>query len=344
MALVVSFSKKLENFTLNVDFTAESAATLGLLGASGSGKSMTLKCIAGIETPDKGHIELDGKILYDSAKKINLPPQQRHVGYLFQNYALFPNLTAGENIALAVPKEDRKALLPQLLAQFHLEELAEQYPRKLSGGQQQRVALARLLASRPQVLLLDEPLSALDDYLRWQVEEELREILGTFPGPSILVTHSRDEVYHLCKTACVVAEGQSQPAVPTTDLFHAPQTLSACLLSGCKNVSAATVEDGKLFATDWGVFLQTAQPYGGSVAHVGIRAHHLLAAEEHSVNPIPCKVLRVQDNLFSVVITLQTPAGGALQWELPKTQWEALQSPTTLTLTVAPENVLPLEN
>ncbi|MEG2137399.1 MAG: hypothetical protein RRY64_01945, partial [Oscillospiraceae bacterium] len=131
-------------------------------------------------------------------------------------------------------------------------------------------------------------------------------------------------------------------AVPTTDLFHAPQTLSACLLSGCRNVSAATEENGKLFAADWGVLLQTAQPYSGNVAHVGIRAHHLLVAGENSVNPIPCKVLRVQDNLFSVVITLQTPVGGALQWELPKTQWEALQSPGALTLTIAPENVLPL--
>ncbi|MDR2785846.1 MAG: ATP-binding cassette domain-containing protein, partial [Treponema sp.] len=141
---------------------------LGILGASGSGKSMTLKCIAGIEKPDEGHIELNGRVLFDSAKRINLKPRERRVGYLFQNYALFPRSRVLENITmgLPLPGEERIRKAREWIARFGLSGFEDRYPAQLSGGQQQRTALARMLIRDPELILLDEPFSALDSALR----------------------------------------------------------------------------------------------------------------------------------------------------------------------------------
>ena len=151
---------------------------------------MTLKCIAGIEKPDRGTITLDGRVLFDSEKHINLTPQQRRVGYPFQQYALFPNMTAAQNILCGIrtgSRTEKKETLAALLRTFRLEGLEKKLPAQLSGGQQQRVALARILASEPQAILLDEPFSALDSYLKWELE--LGELLGAFDGPILWVSH-----------------------------------------------------------------------------------------------------------------------------------------------------------
>ena len=151
---------------------------------------MTLKCIAGIEKPDRGTITLDGRVLFDSEKHINLTPQQRRVGYPFQQYALFPNMTAAQNILCVIrtgSRTEKKETLAALLRTFRLEGLEKKLPAQLSGGQQQRVALARILASEPQMILLDEPFSALDSYLKWELE--LGELLGAFDGPILWVSH-----------------------------------------------------------------------------------------------------------------------------------------------------------
>ena len=200
MALSVDIRKALGNFHLAVQFDAGDE-TLALLGASGCGKSVTLKCIAGILTPDEGHIELDGVTLYDSASRINLPPQRRQVGYLFQQYALFPNMTVRQNIAAAVrDKARRQTEVAEKLRQFRLEAVADQKPGQLSGGQQQRCALARILASEPTAILLDEPFSALDSYLKYQLELELAETLSGFPGTVLWVSHDRGEVFRNCRS------------------------------------------------------------------------------------------------------------------------------------------------
>ena len=153
---------------------------------------MTLKCIAGIEKPDRGTITLDGRVLFDSEKHINLTPQQRRVGYPFQQYALFPNMTAAQNILCGIrtgSRTEQKETLAALLRTFRLDGLEKKLPAQLSGGQQQRVALARILASEPQAILLDEPFSALDSYLKWELELELGELLGAFDGPILWVSH-----------------------------------------------------------------------------------------------------------------------------------------------------------
>jgi len=173
MSLEVNITKKLDGFTLHANFTARSTAT-AILGASGCGKSMTLRCIAGIVKPDAGRIVLDGRVLFDSAQHIDLPPQQRGVGLLFQNYALFPNMTVEQNVLCGLKAEKdkaaRKARCAEMLQAMRLESLAKRYPAQLSGGQQQRTALARILVGRHNILMLDEPFSALDSYLREEVE------------------------------------------------------------------------------------------------------------------------------------------------------------------------------
>jgi len=170
MSLYVDIKKSLNGFKLDVNFEAGKQTT-GLLGASGCGKSMTLKCIAGIEKPDSGVIMLNDKILFDSTKKINIPPQERNTGYLFQNYALFPNMTTLQNISigLKLPKHERDKIVKEKITKFGLSGLENRYPNQLSGGQQQRVALARILAKEPDILMLDEPFSALDSFLKWQL-------------------------------------------------------------------------------------------------------------------------------------------------------------------------------
>ena len=166
MALTARIKKRDGDFLLDVAFTAGDGERLALLGASGSGKSVTLKCLAGIHRPDEGRIEVDGRVLFDSASGVDLSPQRRHVGYLFQQYALFPNMTVEQNIAVAA--QDRGAV-EELLHRLQLQEHRHKLPRQLPGGQQQRAALARVLAAQPQVLLLDEPFSALDTHLQGEL-------------------------------------------------------------------------------------------------------------------------------------------------------------------------------
>lgn len=351
MSLIVDISKKLGPFHLQASFETE-GEVMGLLGASGCGKSMTLKCIAGMISPDAGHIELDGRVLFDAGKRINLPPQRRRVGYLFQHYALFPNFTVAQNIAAGLRRRDRssrKAQVDRLLRALYLDGMGEKYPRQLSGGQQQRVALARILASEPEALLLDEPFSALDSYLKWQVELELMELLDHFQGPTVFVTHSRDEVSHFCASVCVLDQGRSQPKEPVNALFDAPATLSACLLSGCKNVSRARPAGGTLVeCLDWGITLDCARAVPGGLTHVGIRAHFLRPAAEGESNAIPCRVLRVIDNVFSAVVMLATPGGergfSRLRVELDKDAWAPLAGRDALWLQVAPKDVLLLQD
>ena len=260
MSLYVKIKKTYTDFTLEAEFEAQNE-TMALLGASGCGKSLTLRCIAGITRPDEGLIVSNGVTLFDSRKGINLSPQRRRAGLLFQNYALFPNMTVEENVMAVLSKHGGSGSLRErydrLARNFYFDGLENHYPAQLSGGQQQRVALARIMASGPSLLMFDEPLSALDSYLRWQLEDELARTLEAFPGDALYVSHNRDEVIRLCGRVCVIDHGRFERARPTKELFESPETLASSLLSGCKNYSRAErLTDVTVRALDWDVDLE----------------------------------------------------------------------------------------
>lgn len=278
MSLHVDIKKRLGSFVLESAFEQD-GGVLGLLGASGCGKSMTLKCIAGIEKPDEGRIVLDGRVLYDSAARVNLPPQQRQVGYLFQNYALFPNMTVRQNIAVGLHREKdrrkRERELEDAIHLFQLDGLENHRPHQLSGGQQQRVALARIWVNRPQLLMLDEPFSALDSHLRLRLQMELMERLGAFGRDVLMVTHSRDEAYHMCGRIAVMESGKIKIVKETKELFADPESICAAAITGCKNIAPARkIGEYEVEVPDWGIRLTTAKPVRDDVTAVGIRAHY----------------------------------------------------------------------
>lgn len=207
--LEVQIYKKLAEFDLDVSFQVNDNI-LGLMGASGSGKSMTLKCIAGIETPDQGRIVLNDRVLFDSEKKINVPIQKRNVGYMFQSYALFPNMDVYENISVGLRArkvKDVDIVVRKVMKQFQISELASRYTKQLSGGQRQRVALARLMAYEPDVLLLDEPFNALDEDLKEDLLRELKSELQ-ISKPVVFVSHNKEEVNELCDFKYKIKQGE----------------------------------------------------------------------------------------------------------------------------------------
>ncbi len=275
MAVTVDIKKKMGSFTLNIHFRG-SARRIGFLGASGCGKSMTLKSIAGIETPDEGIIKVGDTTLFDSAGKINVKPQQRSVGYLFQNYALFPTMSVQKNIeaGLKGTRDEKRSRSEKMIHKFALDGLENRLPQELSGGQQQRVALARIMAYEPDVILLDEPFSALDVYLRDQLQQEMMELLTDYTGIVILVSHNRDEVYRFCEELLVMDAGGTVIYGKTGEIFDHPTYVEAARLTGCKNFSRI-LRTGKhtVTAKDWGISLTLDREIPEDATHVALRAH-----------------------------------------------------------------------
>ncbi len=239
MSLCVHIKKKIGDFSLASDFeTGE--GTLALMGPSGCGKSMTLKCIAGIEQPDEGIITLSGRVLFDSSRKINLPPQKRRVGYMFQDYALFPNMTVRKNVLAGMGKRPDPSAADPYLEQFRLTDLADRLPGELSGGQKQRVAMARIIAQSPDVIMLDEPFSALDTLLKWELEQEMLQLLEHEERPVVFVSHDLDEVYRMSHNVCSMKDGKTEETVPSEEFFRRLKEGNASLMPGWKVIPPAT--------------------------------------------------------------------------------------------------------
>lgn len=287
----VQIQRKLNTFQLQIDFKSNSKR-IGILGASGCGKSMTLKSIAGIEQPESGVIKVEGKTLYDSSQKVNLKPQKRNVGYLFQNYALFPTMTVEKNIAAGLKgsKAENAKRVREMINKFQLVGLEKRYPSELSGGQQQRVALARIMAYEPDVILLDEPFSALDMYLKDHLQQELLELLEDYEGTVIMVTHNRDEVYRFSEELLIIDQGQVVAAGGTKALFQNPGKKEAARLTGCKNFSKAIrIDEHTADLTDWGITLHTKERrIPEDLKYIGYRAHDFVPVwGERKENQIP---------------------------------------------------------
>ena len=375
MSLKVNIKKRLGNFNLDVAFETE-RGVFAILGASGCGKSMTLKCIAGIETPDEGRIELNGRVLYDSAKKINLTPQKRRVGYMFQDYALFPNMTVEQNIKAGMGKHPEEEKVRSYINRFRLEGMEKHYPAQLSGGQKQRVAMARMIASEPDILLLDEPFSALDSYLKWELEQEMRDMLAEVQKPALFVSHNRDEVYRLCSMVSCIDHGKMEVIEKTKEFFHNPKTKTAAVLSGCKNISAAEIVDNNhIKALGWGITLCVSEIPEETKA-VGIRAHSFypvnaeqIPGKESAANESRVSVIQEgtglkkyrnpvqEENIFKIeesriiedpfewnISFRPSKESGWLQWKIAKTEQKDSPGPIPPALAVHAKDILLLKD
>lgn len=213
--LYSDFFKRLDGFDLNIHIEADNTV-IGLFGPSGAGKSMTLKCIAGIEKPERGVIRLDDRILFDSEQKIDLPPQKRKVGYLFQDYALFPNMTVRGNVTAgmhALKKQERKAKADELMERFRISHLADVRPDRLSGGERQRTALARIFASDPELLLLDEPFSSLDTMLKFELIPFVKDTVQSYAKTCLMVSHDVNEICAVCADVSTISAGTNTPPI-----------------------------------------------------------------------------------------------------------------------------------
>ena len=341
MALEVEIERQLPGFALRAAFTA-GQKPVGILGASGSGKTMTLRAIAGLYAPVRGRIALDGRTLFDAAAGVNLPSRERQVGLLFQHHALFPHMTVEENIAFGLRRLDRDEQarrVSEQIAAMRLSGLERRYPAQLSGGQQQRVALARALAPQPGALLLDEPFSALDTYLRSQLERQLHETLSNYRGATLVVSHNLEEIYRLCEElvvldrGCVIARGSRE------EIFRRPASHQVALLTGCKNFSKARSRDThRIEALDWACTIRVAQEMPRTIGEVAIRAHHIGVAPGNATGPapdentFPCWLAALSEAPFHVTLYLRlhAPAAGAsdyhLQVEITQEHWVELKS------------------
>jgi molybdate transport system permease protein len=336
MELTVSIYKRLPHYDLDVSFRVE-GETLGLLGSSGSGKSMTLRCIAGMQTPNRGMIVMNNRTLYDSQRKINVPSRQRKVGFLFQNYALFPHLTVAENIAYGLNKLPRFVAQQRVREQLHAMQLIgleDRYPHQLSGGQQQRVALARALVTEPDLLLLDEPFSALDTHLRSELEKQLIRTLSRYRGLTLFVSHNLEEAYRVCQKLVVLDQGKIIAAGDKQRIFDHPETLAVAQLTGCKNCSTLQrLNTYTLRAVDWHCTLQTIEPITHLHAYVGIRAHHIsfFTTADDQPNTFPAWVVWISEtpHRMTIYLKLGTPPVNAddyhLQAEVFKEKWDQLK-------------------
>ena len=268
-------------------------------------------------------------------KKINLPPRMRKVGYLFQSYALFPHMTVLKNIMIGIPRceANPQGIAEQAMERFYLQGLASKRPDQLSGGQQQRVALARLLASQPDMILLDEPFSALDSHLKWKLEQELAQAMSSFRGTLLMVSHNRDELYRMCETLCVFDNGRIDAAGGMHDVFKNPGTVQAALLSGCKNICRAEIlSSHTLRAADWDMVLNSPGPIPPDTRFVGIRRHDVRLCWDAGTrtNIAPVHVIGEVDNMFSYVATVSTRSAasgeaGQIECETGKEGWLKLR-------------------
>ena len=309
MSLEVDIRKTFGSYSLDVSFTAEDEV-FGLLGASGCGKSLTMRSIAGIETPDEGRIVVNGKVFFDSAAGINLKPQERKTALLFQNYMLFPNLTVEDNVAAGIPKgtsrEERDAIVTAELRRFDVAAFAKRYPAQLSGGQQQRVALARMLAARPGILMLDEPFSALDSHLKSVLEQNLTGLFEIFDGTILYVSHDIDEAVRFCDSIAVMEQGRIMEIDKGRELIEDPKSLAGIKLGGCKNAPEAEyVDDHTVYCPQWGVEIHTEQLVPRDVKAIGLRAFNLQLVDGPGEDVYRMRVDRVSDSRFDRMALLE---------------------------------------
>ncbi len=315
-------------FSLSIELRATAGVTV-LFGASGSGKTLTLDCIAGFVTPDSGRILLDDEILYDAAAKVNLRPQSRNCGYVFQNYALFPHMTLRENLVFAAerkPRLERHRRVNEMLEKFQLAGVSGRRPHEVSGGEKQRCSIARALIGEPKLLLLDEPARGLDAPLRAGLYATLRQVRAEFDVPILLVTHDLDECFELGDEMLILRDGHVEQSGAPKDVLAQPASVEVARLLGILNVFSAEIaalDPGKntsrLKLSD---FELTGPYYPGRflrdrvwlfIRSEDLRVQPFDGSKPNGANRVPVKLLRVSERPqavrleFSRDITVEMP-------------------------------------
>ncbi|HEX7589236.1 MAG TPA: ABC transporter ATP-binding protein [Anaerolineae bacterium] len=303
--LEISIRKRLGEFELDIQLVASDDQIVVLFGPSGAGKSMTLASVAGFMVPDSGRIAAGKQVLFDSDKRINLAPQLRHIGLVRQQLALFPHLTVGQNVDYGLfraPARTRRDRVLSLLQLMRLDGLADRYPAQLSGGQQQRVALARALAPTPELLLLDEPFSALDAPTRMQLRDELLSLQRTLKIPIVFVTHDLGEAYFLADRLAVIDAGRILQLDTPGEILQHPDSLQVARAIGVKNILAGTLETGD----DRGCSVRVGQVVldaptcsgpNGSPVHICLRSERIML-----VHPERGSDVKHENMLFGEII------------------------------------------
>lgn len=333
MALCIDMERRLEDFTIELHINTN-CRRIGILGASGCGKSMTLKMIAGIEKPTKGKIQADGQVFFDSSKRVNIRPQKRNVGYLFQNYALFPAMTVEQNIGAGLKgkKEDIRKRVEEMMERFGLTGLENRFPGELSGGQQQRTALARIMAYEPKMILLDEPYAALDMFLRDRLQQELLDMLKGYEGTVILVSHNRDEIYRFSEELLVMEKGKIAVSGKSSTIFADPGNIAAARLTGCKNISKVRVIDNHhMEAVDFGLVLHTQRKIPEGIEAIGYRAHEFVPVwGRQQENCLKVQIESIAELPFERQYYLRIESSGQgkrkpVCWFVQKGRWRELE-------------------
>ncbi|MCT0199022.1 molybdate ABC transporter permease subunit [Synechococcus sp. CS-1325] len=334
--LQVAIELRKGTFELALNWSSQ-AARRAVLGPSGSGKSLLLRCIAGLERPQSCRIQLGQRLLCDTDRGVWVAPQHRRIAMVFQQHALFPHLTVAANVAFGLDRlsrEQRRTQVGQLLAAVGLQDQALQFAHQLSGGQCQRVALARALAVKPDLLLLDEPLSSQDSFRRRRLQQWMEDLQRSTGTPILLVTHDIDEAHRLSDELLVMESGRLLAQGPTRQLFAQPRQLAVAKLTGCKNLSPINwLSPQQCLASQWGLQIDEPRSPRHEQHHwVGLRANHLRlrpagsTTTSHQLIVHSCSLVRVSRGALQVSAYVQIHAGATgIHVELRDWEWDELE-------------------
>ena len=306
MSIKAEIRKKLAGFTLDISLESQEGV-IGLLGPSGCGKTMTIRCIAGIEQPDEGFIEINGRVVFDSKRKINIPARNRRTGIMFQNYALFPHMSVKRNLETGILKEAKTAReerIYKVCEMLQITEHLKKYPRELSGGQQQRVALGRILVMEPEIIMLDEPFSALDRSMRINLEDKICEVLKEFEKSVIYISHDPDEIYGYCDSVALFENGRIGAFGPKRAIFENPVWVGGGRLVGIRNIFEIEASGAERYISGCGVKLEGA---GEGYAFVGVPSG--AACISRGGDGVEASVLKVRPSPGSYGVTAVTDSG-----------------------------------
>jgi molybdate transport system ATP-binding protein len=353
--LVVNIGKSFQEFHLNINLKTNDKV-VGIIGPSGAGKSLLLNCIAGLQKPDSGEIYARGINFYHNKESVNLTPGKRNIGYVFQNYALFPNMTVRENIILAIEHLDKTEIEKRFIDKvklLNLEGQVNKYPKELSGGQQQRVAIARALVIEPNILLLDEPLAAIDEFSKRKIIHELKNIITNFSGIVIIVTHNLEEAYELSDRLIMLSDGNVLINKPKAQVFSHPESKKVADFIGIENIYKIKSKDkNKVVINESGIEFQIEGDVDKEASHVCFRSSDIrVNNNEDSNNKYEVKVNETLETIdgYNVILDILNPKANKkyerVIWKVKKQVWDKqIKEGKNFKICIPPNQILTLKD